>query len=77
MAEYWRCRFFGGFHDGEVVNVNRTLITLSGVFLFPIPVEVEWTPAVNDIVAEAYATETYRWDQTVNEAGERRMRWQP
>lgn len=74
-----RCRFFGGYHDGRVMIVDEALMTGPGVINLPIPQSSIFPPPANWplIGDEFHTTEVYRWDSTVNEAGERRMRWQP
>lgn len=85
-AEFWRCRFFGGHHHGTVITIWTALITSSGVIEMPVSMDYQeavrgWLNGPNEyplmISDEYYSTELYRWDGTVNEAGERRMRWVP
>ncbi len=69
-------RFLGGPWDGQVERLPENLLT---GFRVPEPVDLL------DIMADASPTDPilpslpkihlYRWDGTINDAGERRMRW--
>ena len=70
-------RFFGGEADGRVFPIDENL--LEG-YRVPVPVDIVLEMASPSNLAYVWhepEIHTYRWDITINEAGEYRMRWRP
>lgn len=72
-----KARFFGGEADGRAFSIDESL--LEG-YRVPVPHQVGFT----DLLTEGdvmhpmeLKADLYRWDITINEAGEYRMRWRP
>lgn len=63
------CRFFGGPMDGDVRAINETM--LMGL---RVPERRVFTASMA-FGGDGVSVHTYRWDGTINGAGERRMRW--
>lgn len=66
------------------LDIDPSFITSTGVYEMPIPPDRSvflraymLGPGEEPLIVPHYTTETYRWDGTVTETGERRMRWQP
>lgn len=69
------CRFFGGPWDGRVLDVEESLLAGIGVVRVPVAPSLSGLLDAPDTFPVGPTIHTYTWDRTVNEHGERRMRW--
>ncbi len=74
---YLTCRFFGGPLDGNVWRVHPDILRGPGIIRVPLKPRYRFSAITGH---GEFPTDTdaviivYRWDLTVNEAGEHRMR---
>lgn len=70
------CRFLGGPWDGRVRTMSESVLMGLGVLRVPEPEPIHVAVAYGQALEDrGPVIHTYTWDRTVNERGERRMRW--
>lgn len=76
MSETCLIRLFGGLYDGDTTTVTPDILTAGLRMPVPTPPSIAYAFPISKSPA-FMQVEVYRWDGTVNEAGEHRFRWTP